>query len=134
MKERTNYSSGAPLEEIAGYSRMVKVGDHIYIGGTTAVQPDGSVYGESAFEQAGFIFAKFGELLARAEAGFSDVIKVKAYITDMAFAKDVAAAYTERFKEVRPLFTMVETPKLNRPAQLVEIELEAVTGCTVTTP
>ena len=38
--QRINYSSGAPLEDIAGYSRMVKVGDHIYIGGTTAVLPD----------------------------------------------------------------------------------------------
>ena len=45
---RTNYSSGAPLEEKTGYSRMVKVGPFIYIGGTTAVQPDGAVYGEKS--------------------------------------------------------------------------------------
>ena len=39
-EKRVNYSSGAPLEEKVGYSRMVKVGDHIYVGGTTSVQPD----------------------------------------------------------------------------------------------
>ena len=44
--ERTNYSSGAPLEEKVGYSRMVKIGPYIKIGGTTSVQPDGTVYGE----------------------------------------------------------------------------------------
>ena len=42
-EKRVNYSSGAPLEEKVGYSRMVKVGDHIYVGGTTSVQPDGTV-------------------------------------------------------------------------------------------
>ncbi len=127
--QRINYSSGAPLEDIAGYSRMVKVGDHIYIGGTTAVLPDGTVAGESAGEQAAYIFTKFIDLLQQAGASASDVIKVKAYVTDMAFTQDVAAAYSERFKDIRPLFTMVETPKLNRPTQFVEIELEAHIGC-----
>lgn len=127
--QRINYSSGAPLEDIAGYSRMVKIGDHIYIGGTTAVLPDGTVAGESAGEQAAYIFTKFIDLLQQAGASATDVIKVKAYITDMAFTQEVAAAYSERFKDIRPLFTMVETPKLNRPTQFVEIELEAHIGC-----
>ncbi|WP_202436565.1 MULTISPECIES: Rid family hydrolase [Vibrio] len=131
MMQRINYSSGAPLEEIAGYSRMVKVGNQIHIGGTTAVLPDGTVAGSSAFEQAQFIFEKFIGLLARAEAEAKDVYKIKAYITDMAFGKEVAEAYSAVFKDVRPLFTMVETPKLNRPTQLVEIELEAMLGCEV---
>lgn len=126
---RTNYSSGAPLEELAGYSRMVKVGPHIYIGGTTAIGPDGSVHGTKPYDQAKYIFEKFLALLKQAEAEVSDVVKIKAYVTDMGFAKEVAAAFTEFFKQVRPLFTMVETPKLNRPSQLVEIELEAVIGC-----
>jgi len=129
MMERTNYSSGAPLEEIAGYSRMVKVGNHVYIGGTTAVKPDGSIYGDSPYDQARYIFKKFIDLLEQAEACAEDVIKVKAYVTDIKSAKDVAAAYSEFFKKIRPLFTMVETPHLNRPTQYVEIELEAFIGC-----
>lgn len=127
--QRINYSSGAPLEAVAGYSRMVKAGSHVYIGGTTAVQPDGSVYGETAYRQAKYIFGKFIELLERAGAKAEDVIKIKAYVTDIKFAKEIADAYSEFFKEIRPLFTMVETPKLNRPTQFVEIELEAVIGC-----
>lgn len=38
---RQNFSSGAPLEEKVGYSRMVRVGNQVFIGGTTSVQPDG---------------------------------------------------------------------------------------------
>ena len=129
--ERINYTSGAPLEAIAGYSRMVKVGNQVFIGGTTSVQADGSVYGETAYEQAKFIFEKFIALLERAEATAKDVVSIKAYITEMKMGKEVADAYSEFFKEVKPLFTMVETPKLNRPSQRVEIELMAVIGCEV---
>lgn len=127
--KRQNYSSGAPLEAMVGYSRMVKVGDHVYIGGTTSVAGDGSVYGETAFEQSDYIFQKFLALLEQADAFPQDVIKIKAYVTDMKYAKEVGDAFSQYFKEAGPLFTMVETPKLNRPAQLVEIELEAVLGC-----
>jgi enamine deaminase RidA (YjgF/YER057c/UK114 family) len=129
--KRINYSSGAPLEAIVGYSRMIKVGDHVYIGGTTAVQPNGSVYGETPYEQAYYIFQKFIDLLKQADAKSEDVIKIKAYVTNMKFAKEVGDAFTEFFKEIHPLFTMVETPNLNRPTQLVEIELEAVIGCEI---
>jgi len=125
--ERMNYSSGAPLEEKAGYSRMVKVGPFIYIGGTTSVQPDGTVFGEgSAYEQTKYILEKIIRLLSQAGAETKDVIKVKAYLTDMKLAAEVARAYSEFFKEVKPLFTMVGTTMLNRPSQLVEIELDAI--------
>jgi enamine deaminase RidA (YjgF/YER057c/UK114 family) len=123
---RRNFSSGAPLEEKIGYSRMVAVGNHVFIGGTTSVKEDGSVEGETAYEQARYIFQKFSNLLKLAETDLADVVKVKAYVTDMSFAMEVANAYSELFKEIRPTFTMVETPKLNRPTQLVEIELEAI--------
>lgn len=129
--KRMNYSSGAPLEAIVGYSRMVRVGDMVFIGGTTSVQSDGTVYGDTPYEQANYIFGKFIELLARAGAKAEDVIKIKAYITDIKFAKEIGEAFSDYFIKVHPLFTMVETPNLNRPTQLVEIELEAVIGCEV---
>lgn len=129
--QRINYSSGAALEELAGYSRMVKLGNRIMIGGTTAVQPDGEVFGTTPYEQAQYIFGKFIDLLKRAGAEVKDVYKVKVYVTDMDQAKHVAAAFSESFKEARPLFTMVETPKLNRPTQFVEAELEAMLDCEI---
>jgi len=105
---------------------MVAVGNHVFIGGTTSVKEDGNVEGETAYEQARYIFQKFSNLLKLAETDLADVVKVKAYVTDMSFAMEVGNAYSELFKEIRPTFTMVETPKLNRPSQLVEIELEAI--------
>lgn len=125
--KRTNYSSGAPLEEKVGYSRMVKKGPFVFIGGTTAVQPDGTVYGETPYEQAKYIFEKFEKLLSEAGAKLDDVVKVEAFITDMKFGKEVGDAYSEYFYDIKPLFTMVGTPALNRPTQFVEIALTAIT-------
>jgi enamine deaminase RidA (YjgF/YER057c/UK114 family) len=108
---------------------MVKIGDYVKIGGTTSVQQDGTVYGEgSAYEQAKYVLEKQIKLLAEAGAKAAEVFSVKAYTTDMAYGSDISRAYSEIFKEFRPLFTAVGTPMLNRPSQLVEIELEAVIG------
>lgn len=124
--KRTNYASGAPLEEKVGYSRMVKVGPIVMVGGTTSVCEDGSVYGETAYEQAKYILEKQVKLLAQADAGAKDVVKIDAFVTDISYAAEVGKAYSEIFHDIRPLFTQVATPALNRPSQLVEIELTAV--------
>jgi len=130
--KRKNYSSGAPLEDKVGYSRMVKVGDFVFIGGTTSVQPDGSVYGESdPYEQAKYIFDKQIKLLLTAGSKKEEVFRVKAYATDMKYAAEVSRAYSEFFHETKPLFTMVGISMLNRPSQLVEIEMDAVIGSAV---
>ncbi|BCZ46639.1 hypothetical protein psyc5s11_27060 [Clostridium gelidum] len=124
---RTNYSSGAPLEEKTGYSRMVKVGPFVYIGGTTSVQPDGTVYGEdSAYEQTKYILEKLVKLLEKSGSKKEEVIRIKGYTTDMKYGAEIARAYSEIFHDIKPLFTMVGTPMLNRPSQLVEIEMDAV--------
>lgn len=129
---RTNYSSGAPLEEKAGYSRVVKAGPFVYVGGTTSVQPDGSVFGENdAYAQTKYILEKMIKCLEQAGAKKEEVIRVKMYATDMTRAKECIQAYSEFFKQVRPLCTLVGTSALNRPTQLVEIEIDAIIGASV---
>jgi len=124
---RTNYSSGAPMEEKSGYSRLVKVGPFVYIGGTTSVQPDGTVYGEgSAYEQTKYVFLKLVKLLETAGSKREDVVRIKVYATDMKYAPNIAKAYSEMFYDIKPLFTIVGTTMLNRPSQLVEIEMDAI--------
>lgn len=124
---RINYSSGAPLEEKVGYSRMIQIGNLVMIGGTTAVQADGSVYGEGdPYEQAKFIFEKQVKLLEKAGATPADVVKVMVYATRMSDCGEIGRAYSEIFKPYCPLFTAVGTTELNRPTQLCEIEMTAI--------
>ena len=126
--ERVNYSSGAPLEEKVGYSRMVKLGDYVKIGGTTSVQPDGTVYGEDAYEQTKYVLKKQIDLLKEAGAKPEEVYNVLIYTTDISQGGKALEAYSEVFHDIKPLCTMVEIAKLNRPTQFVEIELEAMIG------
>lgn len=130
--ERTNYSSGAPLEETAGYSRVVKAGPFVYVGGTTSVQPDGSVYGENdGYAQTRFILEKMITYLEKAGGKKEEVVRVKMYVTDMNYTKEFIRAYSEFFKEVKPLCTLVGIAALNRPTQLIEIEIDAIIGASI---
>ncbi|TYQ17956.1 UNVERIFIED_CONTAM: enamine deaminase RidA (YjgF/YER057c/UK114 family) [Acetivibrio alkalicellulosi] len=126
---RTNYSSGAPMEEKVGYSRTVKVGPFVYVGGTTSVQPDGSVYGEKdGYAQTKYILEKMVKFLEEAGSKKEEVIRVKMYVTDMKRTMEYIKAYSEIFKDIKPLCTLVGINALNRPSQLIEIEMDAVLG------
>lgn len=126
--KRENYGSGAPLEEKVGYSRMVKVGPFVKIGGTTSVQQDGTVYGVDAYEQTKYVLEKQVNLLEQIGVKASEVISIKVYTTDMSQIGKICKAYSEIFHDIKPLNTVVGTTALNRPTQFVEIEMEAVKG------
>ena len=127
--QRTNYSSGAPLEAKVGYSRVVKAGPMVYVGGTTSVQPDGSVYGEGdGYAQTRYILGRMIKFLEEAGAKKEEVIRVKMYATDMSRSSEYLQAYAEFFKEIKPLATLVGIAALNRPTQLIEIEIDAIIG------
>ena len=126
--KRINYSSGAPLEEKVGYSRMVKIGPYVKVGGTTSVQPDGTVYGGDAYEQTKYVLEKQIKLLETAGAKAEEVFNVMVYTTDISQGGKICEAYSEFFHDIKPLCTIVEITRLNRPTQFVEIEMEAVIG------
>lgn len=128
--ERTNYASGSPLEETLGYSRMVKIGPFVFVGGTTSVRPDGTVAGENdAAAQHDFILKKQIELLGQAGANVNDIVKMKKYITTD-YAKSWDAKKAEiKLPQDRMVYSDAIVDKLNRPAQLMEVELTAVVGC-----
>ena len=128
---RKNYSSGAPLEEKVGYSRMISVGSYVKVGGTTSVQPDGTVYGEDAYEQTKYVLEKQLNLIKQAGAYPDDVVNAEIYTTDIGQGGRICEAYSEFFHDIKPLCTMVEIAKLNRPTQFVEIEMEAMCGSVV---
>jgi len=125
--ERKNYSSGSAVEEKSGYSRMVEVGPFIYLAGTTAVKSDGTVHGEgNPYEQTKFIIEKLIDIMGKANAGAKNVTRIKVYTTDMSYAPEIAKAYSEYFFDIKPVLTMVGINMLNRPTQLVEIEMDAI--------
>lgn len=124
---RVQVGSGSPWEPKVGYSRAVRVGNHISVAGTTATANDGSVLSPGdPYGQAKAIFAIVGSALEAVGASFGDVVRTRIFLKDIAHWHEVGRAHGEIFSEIRPASTMVEVSRLIDPAHLVEIEVEAI--------
>jgi enamine deaminase RidA (YjgF/YER057c/UK114 family) len=129
LLKRQNFSSGAPFEDKVGYSRAVKVGSMVFVGGTTSTNSQGQVEGAGdAYLQTKIILHKIEDVLKQAGARMSDVVRVRFYVTDIGRGQEYLRAYSEWFKDIRPVITMAEIKALARPDHLVEIEADAVVG------
>jgi enamine deaminase RidA (YjgF/YER057c/UK114 family) len=115
----------SPWELEFSFSRIVKAGGFVMIGGTTSVDPCGFVLGETPYEQTVEILRKLDHELSRAGAAMADVVELRVYVTDISRAEEVGRAVGEAFGAIRPLMTMVEVAALIDPRMLVEIELVA---------
>lgn len=129
MNQRKNISSGASWEAVIGYSRAVRIGAHVAVAGTTAVDAGGAVVGPGdPAAQTRFILDKMLRALAEAGGRPEDVIRTRIYLTDISQWEAVGRAHGEVFGHIRPATAMVEVSRLIDPALLVEIELDAVLG------
>ena len=126
---RQNISSGAPWESIVGYSRAVRIGNHIWVAGTTATDENGNVVGVGdVAAQTRYVLKKIGRALNDAGATFADVVRTRMFVTDISQWEIVGRIHGEIFGSIRPAATMVEVAKLIDPQHLIEIEVDAFLG------
>jgi enamine deaminase RidA (YjgF/YER057c/UK114 family) len=124
--ERRRISSGAPWEQIAGYSRAVIDGRHVHVSGTVGVMPDGAEPSADAGAQARRCFEIIFDALREAGARPEDVVRTRMYLTRPEDADDVLRVHGELFGDVRPATTAVVVQALIDPRYVVEIEADAV--------
>jgi len=125
MPGRTRIPPRSPFEEQIGFTRAIRVGDRILVSGITAVMPDGSVPAEAG-AQADRCFAELISYIEELGGRATDVVRVRMFVTDIADADAVSAAFSRAMKPARPTGTLVAIAALYRPEWKVEIEAEAV--------
>lgn len=127
MSDRPLVSSGSYLEPVIGFSRAVRVGNMIVVGGTAPIKAEGGtaaigdVYGQTR---------RCLEIVEKAirDAGGSieNVTRTRIILTDISLWKDAARAHAEIFAAIRPVTTLMQVTAFVDPDWLVEIEAEAL--------
>ncbi len=119
---RENISGGSPFEPIIGFSRAVRVSNHVHLAGTGPVGADN----EDAAGQTRKIFEIAQEALARAGTSLEHVVRTRMFLTHVEDWEAVGRVHGEFFRNIRPAATMVVVAKLLNPAWRIEIEMDAV--------
>jgi enamine deaminase RidA (YjgF/YER057c/UK114 family) len=124
--KRMNVSSGAPWESIVGYCRAVRLGNQVWVAGTTATDEQGQVVGKGdAAAQTRYALQKIERALHDCGASMKHVVRTRMFVTEIAQWEAIGRTHGEFFADIRPAATMVEVSKLIDPDHLVEIEVDA---------
>jgi enamine deaminase RidA (YjgF/YER057c/UK114 family) len=118
-------SSGAPWEEIVGYSRAVAAGDFVFVSGCTSIAGGEVVHEGDAEAQTSQCIANVAQALEKLGAGLADVVRTRMFVTDMSRWREYGAGHGKAFGETRPATSMIAIAGLVDPRMLVEVEAVA---------
>lgn len=126
---RHRVQTAARWEAIVGYARAVRVGDLVWVTGTTSFDAAGEPVGVGdAYQQAAQCLVNIDRALVAVGSGIDRVVRTRMFVTDITRDWEaIGRAHAERFADVRPATTMVEVKKLIAEWMLVEIEADATT-------
>jgi enamine deaminase RidA (YjgF/YER057c/UK114 family) len=113
------------MEPVAGYSRAVVAGRHVYVSGTAPIPADG-VPPTGSYAQARLCLEIIVGALEQAGARADDVVRTRIYLVDAEDFDEVARAHRDVFAEVRPATSAIVVAALLDPRWRVEIEAVAV--------
>lgn len=119
--------SGTIWEDLAGFSRAVRVGDRILVSGTTATHGDRVVGGRDPASQTHFCIDKIAGAVRSLGGTLEDVVRTRVYLRNADDWEAVSRAHGERFGHVQPANTLLQAGVIG-DEYLVEVEAEAVVG------
>ena len=126
MTARAMITSG-PWPERYTYSPAVRVGDLLFISGTTAGDERGAIVAPGDIVgQTRYIYQKFAALLAAAGGGLEHIVETTEYITTTENYRRTADLRRELFRPPYPAATGVIVAGLLREGALIEISAVAM--------
>lgn len=126
-EKHTRIRSGAPWEPLYGYCRAVRAGNTVAVSGSASIGADGELIGEGdMYLQSRQCIAVLRDALSQSGAQLTDVVRTRAFVTDIDQWEAVARAHSEVFGDAPPATSLVEVSRLIDPRMLVEIEADAV--------
>lgn len=118
-------SSGSKWEPIIGYSRAVRVGNAVYVSGTTGRAQDGSL-SPDVYRQTKQTLRNILNAVAPEGVKAEHAVRTRIFMTNISKWEEAAKAHGEIFSVIRPACTMVEVSKLIDRDLVVEIEADFV--------
>jgi len=126
MVSRQNISSGGKYEKVIGYSRAVKIGNMIFVSGTTGTDAMGSLVSEvDSYAQTKQAILNIRAALEKVGASLSDVVRTRVFVSAKTSWQEIERAHLEFFESIMPASSMLVCSFLD-PKILVEIEADAV--------
>lgn len=127
--KRELISNGNPLEDIIGFSRAVKVGPYISVGGTAPVDKNGKTVGIGDIKiQTRKCIEIIKTALEQAGSGLDDVVRTRILLTDINNWKTAVEVRSEFFRKIKPVDTIMQVSSFVNPEWLIEIEADAIIG------
>lgn len=117
--------SGSPWEPVAGYSRAVAAGDHIWVSGCTPIADGEVVHEGDAHAQTIQAIGNVAWALHQLGSSLADVVRTRMFVTDISRWEEFGRGHGEAFGETMPATSMVEVRALIDPRMLVEVEAVA---------
>jgi enamine deaminase RidA (YjgF/YER057c/UK114 family) len=126
MADIERISTSTPWEPIAGYSRLVRAGDYVFVSGTTATDERGTILGSGQmYVQARQALLNIEAALGRVGLSLKNVVRTRMFVTDISRFGDAARAHREFFPDERPATSIVEVKSLVNSQMMIEIEADA---------
>jgi enamine deaminase RidA (YjgF/YER057c/UK114 family) len=122
---RQQVLTGTAWEEIAGYSRALRVGDRILVSGTTATHGARHIGGADPASQTHFVIDKIEGAIQSLGGSLQDVVRTRVFVKNIADWEAIARVHGERFRGIQPVNTMVGADLVG-DEYVVEMEAEAV--------
>ncbi len=125
--DRQLISNGNPMETVVGFSRAVRVGPYISVGGTAPVNADGQTVGiGDVAVQTRQCIEIIKAALEQAGSGLHDVVRTRIILTNIDDCKTAIDVRKDYFRDVRPVDTIMAIDQFVNPDWLIEIEADAV--------